>query len=275
MQFVIAFLIAAIVFGLSKMWVNNKSKNLSNSKDSVADLFNIPLICAAALLSFAHGANDVANAIGPMAAINQALSGVVASKAHVPIWIMIIGGFGISLGLALYGPRLIKTVGSEITDIDKIRAFCVAMSASITVLIASSLGLPVSSTHIAIGAIFGIGFLREYIKNSYKKMQQEIIDAHKGKDAKSIEYFLNNFNQSSLKQKQEILKQLKKDKNLVNAKLNKKDAKILRKSLKNDLIKRSMIMKIIAAWLITVPVSALFGVVAFFVTYQFIKDSVI
>ena len=142
MQFVIAFLIAAIVFGLSKMWVNNKSKNLSNSKDSVADLFNIPLICAAALLSFAHGANDVANAIGPMAAINQALSGVVASKAHVPIWIMIIGGFGISLGLALYGPRLIKTVGSEITDIDKIRAFCVAMSASITVLIASSLGLP-------------------------------------------------------------------------------------------------------------------------------------
>ena len=74
------------------------------------------------------------------------------------------GAIGISLGLALYGPKLIRTVGSEITELDKMRAYCIAMAAAITVIIASQLGLPVSSTHIAVGGVFGVGFLREYIK---------------------------------------------------------------------------------------------------------------
>lgn len=84
----------------------------------------MPLIFAAALLSFAHGANNVANAVGPLAAINDALTnGGVSTKASIPLWVMMVGAIGIALGLALYGPKLIRTVGSEITELDKMRAF--------------------------------------------------------------------------------------------------------------------------------------------------------
>jgi len=83
-----------------------------------------------------------------------------------------VGALGIALGLALYGPKLIKTVSSEITELDQIRAFSIAMAASITVIIASQLSLPVSSTHIAIGGVFGVGFLREYLFKNNKKTSQ-------------------------------------------------------------------------------------------------------
>ena len=76
---------------------------------------------------------------------------------------MAVGALGISIGLALYGPKLIRTVGSEITELDQMRAFSIAMAAAVTVIIASQLGLPVSSTHIAVGGVFGVGFLREWL----------------------------------------------------------------------------------------------------------------
>ncbi|MBR7118329.1 MAG: inorganic phosphate transporter [Helicobacteraceae bacterium] len=267
-QILISTIVAILIFITTKPLISKKADTLQNTKDAIGDLFTIPLIFAAALLSFAHGANDVANAIGPLAAINQAISGVIDSKSSVHIWIMILGGLGISLGLALYGPKLIKTVGSEITEIDRIRAFCIALSASITVLVASALGLPVSSTHIAIGAIFGIGFLREYLKSNYNKMEQEIIQAHKGRDATIVENFLNDFRKSSIKRKQEILKNLKsEDKN--NAILNKKEKKALKKSIKNEIVKRSAFTKIVMAWIVTVPVSAIFSAICFFVVNHF------
>jgi len=80
--------------------------------------------------------------------------------------VLAIGAFGISLGLSLFGPRLIRTVGEKITKMDPIRAYCVALSAAVTVLVASAMGLPVSSTHIAIGAVFGVGYLREILTNT-------------------------------------------------------------------------------------------------------------
>ena len=80
----------------------------------------------------------------------------------IPFWVMCIGAVGISIGLALFGPRLIRMVGDQITKMNPMRAYCVALSAAITVLIASALGLPVSSTHIAVGAVFGVGFFREW-----------------------------------------------------------------------------------------------------------------
>ena len=83
----------------------------------------------------------------------------------IPLWVMVIGAIGIALGLLLFGPKLINTVGQKITRLNAPRAYCVALSSAITVLIATTLGLPVSSTHIAIGAIFGIGFLREFREN--------------------------------------------------------------------------------------------------------------
>ncbi|RDU63474.1 inorganic phosphate transporter [Helicobacter sp. MIT 14-3879] len=269
-QVIVSFLISVIIFIITKPLINKKANYLKNTKDSIGELFTFPLIFAAALLSFAHGANDVANAIGPLAAINQAISGVMEAKSSVPIWIMVLGGFGISIGLALYGPKLIRTVGSEITELDKIRAFCIALSASITVLVASALGLPVSSTHIAIGAIFGIGFLREYLKSNYKQMEQEIIQAHKGRDAQIVEKFLNNFRKASIAKKQLILKELKNNKS-PNLKINKKDRKALKKNIKNELVRRSAIIKIIMAWLVTVPVSAIVSAVLFFVIIHF-KD---
>src|SRR5690606_18852671 len=105
------------------------------------------LICAAALLSFAHGSNDVANAVGPLAAIVSVIGGAdVSAKVELPFWVLAMGGIGISIGLLLFGPKIIRIVGEKITRLDRARAFCVALSASMTVLVASQFGLPVSST---------------------------------------------------------------------------------------------------------------------------------
>lgn len=152
---------------LTRPWVARRAALIENRRKHVAKLFTLPLIFAAALLSFAHGANDVANAVGPLAAIVAAAeSGAAApDKVVLPLWVLLIGAMGIALGLALFGPRLIRTVGEKITKMDAVRAFCVALAAAITVLIASAMGLPVSSTHIAIGGVFGVGFLREYLAN--------------------------------------------------------------------------------------------------------------
>jgi PiT family inorganic phosphate transporter len=158
----------ALGFAISRPLVARRAAVISNTRKDVAGCFNVPLIFAVALLSFAHGANDVANAVGPLAAIvsvAQTEAGVEGQVA-LPIWVLAIGAFGISLGLSLFGPRLIRTVGEKITKMDPIRAYCVALSAAVTVLVASTMGLPVSSTHIAIGAVFGVGYLREILTNT-------------------------------------------------------------------------------------------------------------
>ena len=202
--------VAIIIYFASRYWVDKRDSMLENNKSSVNSLFTIPLIFAAALLSFAHGANDVANAVGPLAAINEAIqSGGIAQKASIPIWVMMVGALGIAIGLALYGPKLIRTVGSQITELDQSRAFCIAMAASITVIIASQLGLPVSSTHIAVGGVFGVGFLREYIKASYGQMIGEIRHHHEGKDIQAVDSFLRKFERASVLEKGRMLKELK------------------------------------------------------------------
>ncbi|MEZ5684498.1 MAG: anion permease [Paracoccaceae bacterium] len=147
----------------SKPLIERQSRGLENRKKSLKTLFALPLVVSAALLSFAHGANDVANAVGPLAAIVHTVEmGDIAAKVQIPLWVMLTGALGISVGLLLFGPKLIKLVGSEITKLNPMRAYCVALSAAITVIIASWLGLPVSSTHIAVGGIFGVGFFREW-----------------------------------------------------------------------------------------------------------------
>lgn len=143
--------------------IRKQSKGLENRNKSLKVLFGIPLVVSAALLSFAHGANDVANAVGPLAAIVHASeSGDFLGAVNIPIWVMVIGAFGISFGLFLFGPKLIRMVGGQITKLNPMRAYCVALSAAITVIVASWLGLPVSSTHIAVGGVFGVGFFREW-----------------------------------------------------------------------------------------------------------------
>ena len=156
--------VGIVSWALSIPLIWRQSEGLENRKKSLKVLFGLPLVISAALLSFAHGANDVANAVGPLAAIVHAVQNtdIDAANVGIPLWVMIVGALGISVGLILFGPKLIRLVGSEITKLNPMRAYCVALSAAITVIVASWLGLPVSSTHIAVGAIFGVGFFREW-----------------------------------------------------------------------------------------------------------------
>ncbi|WP_306606173.1 inorganic phosphate transporter [Azonexus sp.] len=246
--------------------VRRRATHLSNDKESINSLFTVPLIFAAALLSFAHGANDVANAIGPLAAIaDTVIHGQVSGKAGIPLWIMLVGALGIALGLALYGPKLIRTVGSEITELDQMRAFCIAMSAALTVIVASQMGLPVSSTHIALGGVFGVGFLREFIKSSYSQMIEEIKEHHLGADKDNVEAFLNKFAKASVQDKREMLDQLKA--RTAQANLSKYDRKQMRKVYRHELVKRSAAFRIAAAWIITVPASALMAAMLYFMIF--------
>lgn len=259
----IGLVVAVVIYAVVRPLIAKKADTLESSKASVNLLFTVPLIFAAALLSFAHGANDVANAVGPLAAINDAiLHGGVVAKAQIPLWVMMIGALGIALGLALYGPKLIRTVGSEITELDQMRAFSIAMAAAITVIIASQLGLPVSSTHIAVGGVFGVGFLREYLKASYAKKLDEIKEHHQSKDEAEVSRFLEEFDKASILEKSEMLQQIKQQE--VEANLSKKERKGLKKVYRQELVKRSALLKIAAAWVITVPASGIMAALIFF-----------
>ncbi|MFV9616616.1 MAG: inorganic phosphate transporter [Gammaproteobacteria bacterium] len=259
----IGLVIAVVIYLVVKPLIAKAADRATNDKAGVNKLFTVPLIFAAALLSFAHGANDVANAVGPLAAINDAiLHGGVASKASIPLWVMLVGAIGIAIGLALYGPKLIRTVGSEITELDQMRAFAVAMAASITVIIASQLGLPVSSTHIAVGAIFGVGFLREYLKTSYAKMEDEIKSHHRGEDRQVVEDFLEEFRRGNVDEKGLMIKRLKK--HAAEADLSKNERRSLSRVYRQELVKRTALMKIAAAWVITVPASGAMAAVIYF-----------
>jgi PiT family inorganic phosphate transporter len=157
--------------------IRKQAVGLENRNKSLKVLFGIPLVVSAALLSFAHGANDVANAVGPLAAIVQASqSGDFTAAVSIPLWVMVIGALGISFGLFLFGPKLIRMVGGQITKLNPMRAYCVALSAAITVIVASWLGLPVSSTHIAVGGVFGVGFFREW--DASRRMKRARVDAN-------------------------------------------------------------------------------------------------
>lgn len=257
------FFIAVMTYFISKPLVARAADKLENDNNAINALFTAPLIFAAAMLSFAHGANDVANAVGPLAAINDAInSGGIASEAAIPLWVMMVGAIGIVLGLALFGPKLIRTVGSEITELNEMRAFSVAMAASITVIIASQLGLPVSSTHIAIGAIFGVGFLREYIKQSYDKMVNEIMEHHKASEQEIVEIFLIDFKKATVAGKQSMLQTLKENNTVTD--FSKDERKSLKKVYRKELVKRSALLRIAAAWVITVPASAVLAALIFY-----------
>lgn len=264
----IAMIIAIVVYFIVKKIITKSSSKLSNKRDSVNILFNIPLIFAAALLSFAHGANDVANAIGPLAAIYDAVTNNdISSKVEIPLWIMSVGALGIVVGLALYGPKLIKTVGSEITELDQIRAFSIAMSAAVTVIIASQLGLPVSSTHIAVGGVFGVGFLREYLDNSESNYLRKARKRFK-KDKKELDEFENElveleYIKDKTKANYQRIVALHKliDEQTASALIAKKNFKDA-KSIKY--VRRDAVKKIIAAWVITVPAAALLSAAVFF-----------
>jgi PiT family inorganic phosphate transporter len=136
------------------------------------------------------------------------------------------------------------------------------MAAAITVIVASQLGLPVSSTHIAVGGVFGVGFLREYIKTSYARAVDEIRDHHHGEDQSTVDSFLGRFESAPFEQKAVMLTQLKQK--AAAAQLSKSERKGLRRVYRQELVKRTALLKIAAAWLITVPVSAILAALFYF-----------
>jgi len=262
----IGAVLGVVGWRLAGTWVQRQLPLLANTKTSINSLFTLPLICAAALLSFAHGANDVANAVGPLAAIAETVrSGAVSGQAPIPWWVMVVGAVGIAIGLMLYGPRMIRKVGSEITELDQMRAFCIAMSAALTVIVASQLGLPVSSTHIAVGGVFGVGFLREYLKRRHSNAIELIKLRHAGEDKEVVERMLDGFAAATLEGKRLMLEQI--NRQAAPALLSKFERKQLRKVYREQLVKRSEVLKIAAAWVVTVPASALLGAVIYYAIF--------
>ena len=259
---------AAVVLVVVRKPIARMAALQVNTKEGVNRLFTWPLVCSAALLSFAHGANDVANAVGPLAAIYEAVkSGAIASKASTPLWVMVLGALGLAVGLALYGARLIRTVGKEITELDNMRAYSIAMAATITVIVASQLGMPVSTTHISIGAVFGVGFLRELLKVNYAKMESVVFAGHQGEDRAEVEAYLQRFEAAEVAEKKQMLAEMKRRTQLREAAegavFAKNERKAFKKAYKKEIVKRSAVMRIVAAWIITVPATAVLAAVLF------------
>ena len=206
--------------------IAKQSEGLENRNQSLRKLFQWPLILAAGLMSFAHGANDVSNAIGPVVAIVRATQGVVIGETErAPEWVMLIGAFGLSCGILLFGPRLIRLVGEQITKLNPMRAFCISVSTALTVLVASRFGMPVSTTHTAIGAVFGVGFFREW----YMERARQRLETGSDRQDEDTE------NSSEVSRRY--------------------------------LVRRSHFMTIIAAWIITVPVSAALSATCYGIMY--------
>jgi PiT family inorganic phosphate transporter len=220
-------------YALSRPVIAKQSAGLENRNQSLKILFQWPLIIAATALSFAHGANDVSNAVGPVAAIVRASSSdPTAVFSAAPSWVMLIGALGLSVGILLFGPKLIRLVGDQITKLNPMRAFCIALSTALTVLLASAIGLPLSTTHTAIGAVFGIGFYREYQarksqrRAAIARLQDPSIPDLQGED----------WNHSEVRRR--------------------------------FLVRRSHLLTILAAWAITVPVSALLSAALYWTIFE-------
>lgn len=223
-----------VIWGMSHLHIRKQSEGMENRNQSLRKLFNLPLVISAALLSFAHGANDVANAVGPLAAIvSTAQSDSVAGQVDIPLWVMLIGAMGISLGLLLFGPKLIQMVGDQITKLNPMRAFCVALSAAVTVIVASWFGLPISSTHTAVGAIFGVGFFREWYTANSKRRKAYLARRNGG---------------------------------IVKDKTDAEEKRVTAEEIiRRKLVRRAHVQTIVAAWVTTVPVSAALSAAIFYV----------
>ena len=158
---VTAMFIALIgVYGLSR--IKRVTRSEQGDIVNLERAFGVLMIFTACAMAFAHGSNDVANAIGPLAAINSVIEngGMVGTKSSIPGWILLLGGTGIVLGLATYGYKVIRTIGTHITELTPSSGFAAELAAASTVVIASGYSLPVSTTHTLVGGVLGVGLAR-------------------------------------------------------------------------------------------------------------------
>lgn len=164
-DFAIAVVLGIIVAALGAVLIRRVKVDEKADENfhfsSVEKIFGVLMIFTAAAMAFAHGSNDVANAVGPMAAvISVAQDGALAAKSSVPPWVLLVGAIGIVIGLATLGYRVIATVGKKITELTPTRGFAAEIAAATTVVLASYTGIPISTTHTLVGAILGVGFAR-------------------------------------------------------------------------------------------------------------------
>ncbi|MCM8857082.1 MAG: inorganic phosphate transporter [Candidatus Thiodiazotropha sp.] len=164
-------LVVATIFGIvvaiiGKIMINKVQVDDEADKDfhyaSVEKVFTPLMVFTACAMAFAHGSNDVANGIGPMAAVLSLVEsgGEVGQSSGLPIWILFVGGAGIVIGLATMGYKVMQTIGTKITELTPTRGYCATLAAATTVVIASKTGLPVSTTQIAVGCVMGVGLAR-------------------------------------------------------------------------------------------------------------------
>ncbi|HEB81805.1 MAG TPA: inorganic phosphate transporter [Gammaproteobacteria bacterium] len=165
-QYLYAFIIGGIIMAIGKVFVNRVKLDPKADKKfhftNVERVFGVLMVVTACAMAFAHGSNDVANAIGPVAAVVSVVQsgGEVAAKSALPIWVLALGGVGIVIGLMMYGKRVIATVGNQITELTPSRGFAATLAAATTVVLASGTGLPISTTHTLVGAVLGVGLAR-------------------------------------------------------------------------------------------------------------------
>ena len=162
---VYAILVGVVGFFLSKVIVKKvpdvPKREIHKQLESTEEIFKYLQILTAFYIAFAHGSNDVANAVGPLAAVVAILkNGTVQMKVDMPSWILAMGGACIVFGLLIWGRRVMETIGNKITEITPSRGFCATFGAATIVLVCSKMGLPVSTTHTLVGSVIGVGFAR-------------------------------------------------------------------------------------------------------------------
>lgn len=165
-NYIIATIAGLVTMGIGMILIRRLHLDPDADRDfhfaNVEKIFAILMMFTAAAMAFAHGSNDVANAVGPLAAVIGIVQsgGEVAQTSAMPIWILFLGGIGIVIGLVTYGHRVIATVGTGITQLTPSRGFAATLAAATTVVIASGWGLPISTTHTLVGAVLGVGLAR-------------------------------------------------------------------------------------------------------------------
>ena len=163
---ILAFAIGLLVMIAGKISLTRIKEDVQADKafhfSSVEKVFSVMMIFTACSMAFAHGSNDVANAVGPLAAIASIIGsgGEIAGKTGMPSWVLLLGAAGIVVGLATYGYRVMATIGTHITELTPSRGFAAELAAASTVVLASGTGLPVSTTHTLVGAVLGVGLAR-------------------------------------------------------------------------------------------------------------------
>jgi PiT family inorganic phosphate transporter len=164
-SYLLAIAIAVVIAAIGAVVIRRIEPDKKAEKNqhfyTVERVFGVLMVITACGMAFAHGSNDVANAIGPLAAVvSVALTGAISAESKLPLWVLMLGGGGIVIGLATFGRHVIATVGKKITQLTPSRGFAAELAAATTIVIASGTGMPISTTHTLVGAVLGVGMAR-------------------------------------------------------------------------------------------------------------------